>query len=63
MSEKGQVETRWGPVVSVQRAAEMLDVHPKTIRNWIHEKRIHALRINHMYRVQIAEIEQALVME
>jgi len=41
-------------------AGEMLGVTPKTIREWIKEGRIKALRIGKEYRVPYEEVERLL---
>jgi excisionase family DNA binding protein len=50
------------PLYSVQEVAELLSLHPRTVRNHIREGRLEATRIGRQYRVP-AEVVAALTGE
>ncbi len=41
-------------------AAEALDVSDSTIRNWIREKKIRAVKLGGGYRIPISEVERII---
>ncbi|QIS10639.1 helix-turn-helix domain-containing protein [Nocardia arthritidis] len=44
-------------LVSLQKAATLIDVDPKTIRNWINDGRLQGYKLNgRMWRVNRAEV-------
>lgn len=46
-------------MITIKQAAEMLQVHPNTIRNWIKEDRIKAVKLSERtVRIQQSEIER-----
>lgn len=39
-------------------AAEVLDVHPRTIRNWIFDGRLTGYRVGRLLKVDLDEVER-----
>ena len=48
--------------VDVDRAAEMLDVHPQTVRRWLRDKQLEGSMLSRQagYRIKESEIEYVL---
>ena len=46
--------------LKVKEAAAIIGVSPRTIRRWIRENKIHAVRINDLVRIPKESIEQLI---
>ena len=41
-----------------RKVAEMLDVQPRTVVRWIHEGRLQAIKVGHVWRIPRSEVER-----
>jgi len=45
---------------SVEKVAEMLDLHPQTIRRWIKEGKLKATKPGQSYKIRKEDLEELL---
>jgi excisionase family DNA binding protein len=48
------------PLLTVAEAAELLKLHPQTLRRWIHQGKLSARRIGRQFRLPAHELETIL---
>ena len=48
------------PLMTVAEAAELLKLHPQTLRRWIHQGKLSARRIGRQFRLPAHELETIL---
>jgi excisionase family DNA binding protein len=51
------------PWLTVQQVSEELKIHPATVRVWIKDGRLRAVRVGREWRVRRSEVDRALLLD
>jgi excisionase family DNA binding protein len=51
-----QTNSEFDPLWSTDKVAELFDVKPETVRNWIDQGKIKAIKLNGYWRIRRSEV-------